>query len=330
MAYYDRHYYGDQPRNQLRAPKLEPISKYVMLGLIAVYVVLFVVVQNSEVVLGSVSDNLWPSALVLHQHALLPVNDLWPAPWQILTATVIHNGVFELVFVCIFLWLFGSLVERGLGAKRYIMLIASSAVIGNIFAALVDPRIAPEGALSFGLSPSVSAALLIAMAQLYPKSRSFLGLKASLIAYIFLGITALLALNTYFLPPAEGGVPMIKSMPALIGAGTWSFFYCQLQLNRGLKVEQNGERNEAEDYESFAKRFDHERVPATVGGEEELEAQEDTRETKRREKVRQRQAADEASVDALLERISKEGISSLTRSERAFLERVSRNKRGGK
>ena len=335
MAYYDRHYYGDAPRQKFNAPKLGHVCKY-LLGIVAsVYIVLLFMTQSMDVRLALLTDSdFWPHHLLLHSYAILPVsaNESWPAPWQIITATLIHGSFFQVAMVCfVTIWWFGSMVEKVFGSKYFLIFILSCAIIGNLCASVLDPLfwglVDESQAVSFGFS-HVSAAVFAAIAVLYPNTRTFLNIKLKTVVYVLLGISALMALSSYFRPADPNEkllVNSITSLSAIAGAAIWSHVFCTTLISRGAISAQkanDGRSSKEEDFVEYAKRFDPDYMPETQEDRKVKESK-----NKKLEKIEKRKSEEEFQVDALLARISKEGISSLTRSERAFLERVSREKR---
>jgi hypothetical protein len=82
-----------------------------------------------------------------------------------------------------------------------------------------------------------------------------------------------------------------------------------------------------EDYLAFASQFADPPARAMAAEDKTPETTRRERELKRQSKLAVREAEEQEEVDRLLARISSEGINSLGKSERAFLERVSRRKR---
>ncbi|MEO0494091.1 MAG: rhomboid family intramembrane serine protease [Actinomycetota bacterium] len=83
--------------------------------------------------------------------------------YRILTSGVLHDGLFHLGVNMFSLWIVGPLVERALGAPRFIALYFASLIAGSFGALLVDPlafTVGASGAI-FGL---FGAATVIALA----------------------------------------------------------------------------------------------------------------------------------------------------------------------
>jgi membrane associated rhomboid family serine protease len=93
-----------------------------------------------------------------------PPLDVNGEAYRILTSGVLHDGLFHLGVNMYSLWIVGPLVERALGAPRFIALYFASLIAGSFGALLVDPlsfTVGASGAI-FGL---FGAATVVALAS---------------------------------------------------------------------------------------------------------------------------------------------------------------------
>jgi membrane associated rhomboid family serine protease len=94
------------------------------------------------------------------------------APWQLVTYSFLHGGMLHLAFNMFALYMFGGMVERVFGSRRYLtyyfVCVVSAALTQLVFAAI-----------SGGLYPTVGASggvfgLLLAYAIYFPNNRVML------------------------------------------------------------------------------------------------------------------------------------------------------------
>lgn len=92
--------------------------------------------------------------------------------YQILTYPFVGNGLFEVLFNCLLLWLVGSELEETWGAKRYAKFLLS-AVLGASFLFLLLATLFYSGSTSYFLPLTglmgVTNFLLLAYAIIYPQ-----------------------------------------------------------------------------------------------------------------------------------------------------------------
>lgn len=98
---------------------------------------------------------------------------LWPLPytqvWQPVTYAFLHGGLFHLLFNMIGLWMFGRVVERQWGAKRY-ALYYFICVIGAALVHLYASSMAGQGQFTVGASGGVLGVVL-AFGMMFPDAR---------------------------------------------------------------------------------------------------------------------------------------------------------------
>ena len=94
------------------------------------------------------------------------------APWQLVTYAFLHGGLMHLAFNMFALWMFGGMVERVFGTRRYLM---------YYFACVVSAALTQLAfsVFSGGIYPTVGASggvfgLLLAYARYFPDNRVML------------------------------------------------------------------------------------------------------------------------------------------------------------
>jgi len=218
--------------------------------------------------------------------------------WQPVTYMFLHGGVFHLLWNMLALWVFGCDVERRWGTRRFVrfyLLGGLSAAACTLVVALMNEQMA--------VSPTIGAsgavlAVLAAYAIMFPDNRITLlfmlvlpiTMKAKTLAIGYTVITVLIILST---PVGSDGVAHFAHLGGL------AFGY--LYVKHGDSFEMALRRRRA--------RRSEQRLWARA------EQREETEKFMREE------------VDPILDKISRQGVESLTRRERAILRRAQKTVR---
>jgi rhomboid family protein len=232
--------------------------------------------------------------------ALTPMLELIPAgvitaPWTPLTYMFIHGGFWHILFNMLVLYFFGPRVEERLGSNRFIALYLVAGLTGALCSAF-----APYTPI-LGASAAVLGVELV-YTRYWPTDKVFIyGVLPIQMRWLLL-ITVVISvagLNGF-----EPGIAHLAHLGGLLGAGV---FLLVMEKTRGRvrTVKSAGVR--AEVRQAPAPRSDDMKRWATIPRGE-------LHEINRHE------------VDRLLDKISLKGINSLTPSERAALDRFSKQK----
>ena len=89
--------------------------------------------------------------------------------WQLLTYQLMHGGLLHLVLNCWMIYVFGREVEETLGRNSFLMLYFTSGVIGGLFQALAGVLLGGAFALPVVGASAGASGLLAAFATLYPE-----------------------------------------------------------------------------------------------------------------------------------------------------------------
>jgi membrane associated rhomboid family serine protease len=113
---------------------------------------------------------LWP----LGRHPVEGGGFVGFEPWQLVTSAFLHGGFAHIALNMYALYMFGGMVERALGARRFIWLYAAS-----VLAAALVQLLVVTAALDESLGPTVGASggvfgVMLAFAMLFPHSRVML------------------------------------------------------------------------------------------------------------------------------------------------------------
>jgi membrane associated rhomboid family serine protease len=89
--------------------------------------------------------------------------------WQLLTYQLMHGGLLHLVLNCWMIYVFGREVEETLGRNSFLTLYFTSGVIGGLFQALAGVLVGGAFALPVVGASAGASGLLAAFATLYPE-----------------------------------------------------------------------------------------------------------------------------------------------------------------
>jgi len=235
--------------------------------------------------------------------------------WRLFTYSLPHAGLWHLFFNFLVLWMFAPALEESLGKVRFTVLVTLAVAAGGAAHILASP------AFVLGLSAAVYAVLLYS-AWLWPQRKI-------LVFFVFpmpLALFVLILAGMEFLLSLQGGGT--TSHWAHLG-GLAAGMLLALLWGRGGARSQNPQRDASP------------RGMGASGGSNVLERMHGARQSaspraksagwlgKLRERIgfyfwKRRLAkrnAEAARVDALLDKVLKQGIASLSAGERRFLER---------
>jgi membrane associated rhomboid family serine protease len=230
--------------------------------------------------------------------------------WQLLTYQFLHANLLHLIFNCWAIYAFGRDLEEALGVRRFLTLYLLSGVAGGLCQALLGGLVANLGAPGWGvrfLVPTVGASagalgLLAAFATLYPERLLtwllFLIIPVTMRAKFLLLFSVLLAL--FGLLIARSNMADAAHLGG-IAFGVWFIRYA-LQWNWTWPKFRLGSR-------ASAKRL----VKVNSGPGKPWHAKPDEENTTSEEFFSR-------EVDTILDKISAQGIQSLTDRERRVLE----------
>jgi membrane associated rhomboid family serine protease len=224
--------------------------------------------------------------------AFIPARVL-SAPWTPLTYMFIHGGFWHILFNMIVLYFFGPRVEERLGSNRFITLYLISGLSGALFS-VFTPEVAILGASAavFGVE--------LAYARFWPLDRVYIyGVLPIQMRWLVL-ITVVMSI--FGLGGFEPGVAHLAHLGGLVGAAIYLYVISRSRA----RPKQSGPVR-AEVRQPAPPRGDDMKRWATIPRGE-------LHEINRHE------------VDRLLDKISLKGINSLTPSERAALDRFSKQK----
>ena len=215
------------------------------------------------------------------------------APWTPLTYMFIHGGFWHILFNMIVLYFFGPRVEERLGSGRFIAMYLIAGLTGALFS-VFTPYVAILGASGavFGVE--------LAYARFWPLDRVYIyGVLPIQMRWL---VVITVVMSIFGLGGFEPGVAHLAHLGGLVGA---AIFLYVIAHTRARPAKSSAVR--AQVVQPSAPRGDDMKRWATIPRGE-------LHEINRHE------------VDRLLDKISLKGINSLTPSERAALDRFSKQK----
>jgi membrane associated rhomboid family serine protease len=164
---------------------------------------------------------LWP----LGQHFVPYFGRVEFEAWQLLTSAFLHGGVAHIALNMFALYMFGSMVERAVGPRRFAWLYFVSVLTASLVQLMVV-----TAALDHGTVPTVGASggvfgVLLAFAFLFPHQRLIIfPLPIPMKAWVLVTVYALIELASGVFGTASG-VAHFAHLGGMLGAGVTLFYW---------------------------------------------------------------------------------------------------------
>ena len=225
-------------------------------------------------------------------------------PWTFVTYMFVHAGLLHLLANMLMLYVFGTAVESRMGSRNFILYYLYCGVGAAVFSLLLG-GIMPVGAF-VGASGAVLG-VAVAFAYFWPDAELIVfpipvPIKARTLV---LGLVALDVIGSRLWP--NDGIAHL----AHVGGALFGFFF--------FKVQSFSRRSPSEPARTV------ERVVMVQSGSSEPEQRTPVTPMRPRRGIESDPVT--AEVDRVLDKISQQGISSLTPAERRFLDEVARKKK---
>lgn len=216
--------------------------------------------------------------------------------WQIFTYQFLHGGFFHILFNMFALWMFGSELELYWGKKQFIKYYLISGTGAGVFIFLLPILLSTPNSVTLGASGAVFG-ILLAYAIYWPERTVLVfGIFPLKIKYLVL-IIGLISLMGTLQMKGGGGISHIGHLGGLITG----YLYLIFTIKKGNSFSSGNSWNLLQKWKMYRQRKRWQ------------SRQKDILETMHMEE----------KVDYLLEKISKNGIQSLTREEKKFLKKAS-------
>ena len=142
-------YYGG-PRVRIGSPLL-PAVKWIIISCIAVFLLQFILnSQSADAYKRFMTLFSYTPALAFGKGYI----------WQVVTYVFLHGGLFHILFNLFFLWMIGGLVEGRLGTKRFLWLFFIAGASGALAQGVVFPSLATIGASAAVLGVAAACGML--------------------------------------------------------------------------------------------------------------------------------------------------------------------------
>ncbi|MBX3458953.1 MAG: rhomboid family intramembrane serine protease [Planctomycetes bacterium] len=341
MGYEDRDYFRPKPKFEL--------SSAVSRGTLALIIVVAagyisgLVIADTLSFAGSFASqgvrDFWAAAATEGRQAwwarqifVLTASDiaLWQqgaqfGGWKVLTSWMVAPGLISAVLDAIFIYFAGKALEEPLGTRRFLLLFVGACVVGNLLAAPADAllQFSRTQVVIMGCGPGI-VACFTGLLWILPDQRSLGGWPLRRVIGVVIGVLLAINVAVALFSPGEIGL----SATHLIWGAAFGALFMQVLRNAGkLPKVAAAASNEPWSNPGYLNSYSDEDPRAARLRERERKeaAKREAEEAKRRAA----QAAEQAQLDAILEKISRTGITSLTRAEKKFLDDQSKRKKGG-
>ncbi len=228
-------------------------------------------------------------------------------PWSFVTYMFIHAGLLHLLGNMFMLFVFGPPVEHRLGGRAFILYYFYCGIGAAVLSLLLSSVMASAGAPIIGASGAVLG-VGVAFAMLWPEAELFVfplptPIKARTFVLVLIGLDVVLSQ----IAPQDGVAHV-----AHVGGAAFGYLFFRLQMLSRRRPHQPPRAVE--------------RVVMVQSG-----AAEPGRRNTPPAPLRPRRRSDAdpvaAEVDRVLDKISEQGMNSLTPAERRFLDEVARKKK---
>jgi membrane associated rhomboid family serine protease len=325
MGYEDRDYIREKPRF---APAPKPGKGVVALLVLTIFCYLVMLVLGNATAASDkefwAADATANANVARHLFIFTPLDlALWHEAstagiWKIATHWLAASGLFAAVILALFTWLTGRYVEEAMGTRRFFVFFVGSAVVSGLLAALTELPLlylgTPRLTLVMGTSGAI-AACFTSMIWLKPDARWFFGWPIKTVVIVLLSIGFVLGLLNLF-----NKNPIVPSFTQVLwGAAVGALWMLALKRMGRLPKPVSAKTAEPWSEAGYLNDYrDEEADPKAEAKRKKGEAQ--------LAKLRNAAIAEQQKLDALLEKISKTGINSLSRAEKKFLDEQSKKK----
>lgn len=152
--------------------------------------------------------------------------NFWNVPVSILTAMFLHGGGLHLWGNMVFLWVIGTVVERRIGARRFLLLYLATGVLASACFAFVNFLATGTPGHSLGASGAIAGIMGIFAVRCYFKSMIFplpiLGIFSLILPVSFkIRLNSLVIIGLFFLMDLNGGIGQLTGQDTS-NVGHWA------------------------------------------------------------------------------------------------------------
>ena len=288
-----------------------PVIKYLLISNIAIFLLEFFFLDFLKVGRTSVGE------VFLKNFALFGYDSPFFRPWQVFTYEYMHGSFSHLFFNMFALWMFGMELENLWGSKTFFIYYTVCGIGAGLANAFLAPLFTslPPNVPTVGASGSIYG-VLIAFGMLFPNRYIYiyfmLPLKAKYLVIIYMAVEVFAVASQ-----SQSGIAHV----AHLGGAVVGFLYVYFYLNRGSrKFSRTGDSNVFDNFKNVFEKKDKEANIYDIPKRDITDAEfEDLNKSKYEDDVRQKEREAQERIDAILDKLSARGYSSLTDEEKKIL-----------
>ena len=310
MAYDDRDYFREKPKFELAAG-LPSGTKSLLIAVICGYLSCLILANETDFTAQAVHQarSLAYHVFILRPDNLIPwAGEFDPAPWKLLTHWLAAPGLFAAVIAALLVYFAGKSVEELFGTRRYLVLFVSLAVVSGLLAGLADPLIT-RGTPSIIMGPTAAAfGIYATLLWISPDARVIFNWRFRkvfpVLVAVLVGYSIVTALG------AKPGVIVTSPTQMLFAVAASAAYMSWLKRAGGMPKVQPAATYEAWQTPEYK--------------EDPAHAREAERARKELQKRLEKEVREKQEIEAILAKISSNGIGALSRREKSKLHAVSK------
>ncbi len=288
-----------------------PVIKFLLISNIAIFLLEFFFLDFLKAGRVSVGD------LFLKNFALFGFDSPYFRPWQLFTYMFMHGGFSHLFFNMFALWMFGMELEQLWGSKNFLIFYIVCGVGAGLANAFIAPLFTtiPPNVPTVGASGSIYG-VLIAFGMIFPNRYIYiyfmLPIKAKYLVIVYMAVEVFAVASQ-----SQSGIAHV----AHLGGGLIGFLYVYFYLNRGpRKFFQQSDNNVFDNFKGMFDKKEKETNIYDMPGTNVKDADyEDINKSKYEDDMKQKEKEAEERINAILDKLSAKGYSSLTDEEKRIL-----------
>jgi len=288
-----------------------PVIKYLLIINIGVFVIEFFFLDMLKAGTVSIGD------VFLKNFALFTWNSPFFRPWQVFTYMYMHGSFSHLFFNMFALWMFGMELENLWGSKTFFLYYTICGLGAGLANLLIAPlfTFTPPNVPTVGASGSIYG-VLIAFGMLFPNRYIYiyfmLPIKAKYLVLIYMGVEVFAVMSQ-----SQTGIAHVAHLGgAVVGA-----LYVQFILKKSRFKFTTYKDSSSNVFDNFKDMFEKKKPadePRNTGNVYNAKF-EDINKSKYEDDMKKDERDWQERIDAILDKLSAKGYSSLTDEEKQFL-----------
>jgi membrane associated rhomboid family serine protease len=288
-----------------------PVIKYLLIINIGVFVIEFFFLDMLKAGTVSIGD------VFLKNFALFTWNSPFFRPWQVFTYMYMHGSFSHLFFNMFALWMFGMELENLWGSKTFFLYYTICGLGAGLANLLIAPlfTFTPPNVPTVGASGSIYG-VLIAFGMLFPNRYIYiyfmLPIKAKYLVLIYMGVEVFAVMSQ-----SQTGIAHVAHLGgAVVGA-----LYVQFILKKSRFKFTTYKDSSSNVFDNFKDMFEKKKPadePRSTGNVYNAKF-EDINKSKYEDDMKKDERDWQEKIDAILDKLSEKGYSSLTEEEKRVL-----------